>query len=169
MVKKTVDGKSIKKENYPPKIGVSAVVFNTAGQVLLIKRNKAPSRGLWSVPGGCQEAGESLTEACKREVYEETGLKIEVKNLIAVVERRVEGFHYVVIDFFASVLDRKNKQPVAQSDVSEAEWVSLQHIAQYELVEGLDEILYRAYQLFKGDSIKGLLDFNGKGADFILN
>lgn len=160
----------LKKENYQPTIGVSAVVFNAEGQVLLIKRDKAPSIGKWSIPGGCHEAGESLTEACKREVYEETGLNIEVENLIAVVERRVEGFHYVVIDFFARFFEGKDKQPVAQSDVSEAGWVSLEHLAQYELVEGLEAILYRASQFFNGDySIKGLQDSNGKGTDFILN
>lgn len=158
------------KDNIPePKIGVGAVVFNVDGCVLLIKRNKKPALGLWSVPGGCLEAGESLTEACIREVFEETGINIEVKNLIAVVERRREGFHYVVIDFFAKLIDERNIQPVAQSDVSVASWVSVESLDDYELVEGLKEIILRTYQFSRGHPVKGLLDFNLKGTDFILN
>ncbi len=103
-----------------PKVGVSAVVFNTSGCILLIKRNKAPALGLWSIPGGRHEAGESLQEACKREVFEETGLTVDVQGILAVVERRIESFHYVVIDFIATLIDDINIQPVAQSDVSEA-------------------------------------------------
>ena len=154
---------------YPePKIGVSAIVFNMAGYVLMIKRNKEPALGLWSIPGGRQEAGESLKEACRREVFEETGLNIDVKNIIAVVERRVQGFHYVVIDFFARLIDEENKQPIAQSDVSEACWVAVEKLTQYEIVDGLEEIILRAYRLYNSESIMGLQDLNCKGTDFIL-
>ncbi|MFW5443025.1 MAG: NUDIX hydrolase [Methylococcaceae bacterium] len=150
-----------------PKIGVSAVVFNTSGSILLIKRNKAPALGLWSIPGGRQEPGESLKEACKRETFEETGLRVEVKELIAVVERRVEGFHYVVIDFFA-ILVGDGIQPIAQSDVSEACWVAIDELSQYQVVEGLEEIILRAYRLYNAESISGLIDVGGNGTDFIL-
>ncbi len=152
-----------------PKIGVSGVIFNSSGCILLIKRNKAPAFGLWSIPGGQLEPGESLKEACKREVFEETALCIDVKEIIAVVERRVEGFHYVVIDFFATLIDDNCKQPVAQSDVSEACWVAIENLAEYQLVAGLEEIILRTYRLFNAESIKGLMDVDCKGTDYILN
>src|SRR5664280_1453125 len=124
-----------------PTLSVSGIVFNNQKQILLIKRNQPPAMGLWSIPGGKLEADESLLEACQREIKEETGLDTEVKNIVAVVERRVEGFHYVIIDYLALLADQENSQPIAQSDVSEARWVNLEHLIDYDLVAGLADII----------------------------
>ena len=124
-----------------PTLAVGGIVFNNQKQILLIQRNQPPAMGFWSIPGGKLEAGESLVEACRREVKEETGLDTEVKNIVAVIERRVEGFHYVIIDYLALLVDGENTQPIPQSDVSEAKWVSLEHLNDYALVEGLAEII----------------------------
>ncbi len=87
-----------------PTLGVSGIVFNQKNQILLIRRNQPPAMGFWSIPGGKLEAGESLAEACQREIKEETGLITEVKHIVAVVERRVESFHYVIIDYLAQLV-----------------------------------------------------------------
>ena len=62
-------------------VGCSAAVFDGQQKILLIRRT---DNGLWAVPGGYMEAGESLTEACVREVVEETGLHVQVQRLISV-------------------------------------------------------------------------------------
>src|SRR5260221_1051116 len=63
-------------------VGCSAAVFDDPHEhVLLIRR---ADNGLWAVPGGYMEPGESTTEACAREVFEETGLRVTVKRLIGV-------------------------------------------------------------------------------------
>jgi ADP-ribose pyrophosphatase YjhB (NUDIX family) len=149
-----------------PSIGVGGVLFNSHRQVLLIKRNQAPAMGLWSIPGGKLEPGESLVESCRREFQEETGLEVKIKSIVAVVDRRIEGFHYVIVDFLAELLDVNHFIPVAQSDVSEAKWIGLDEISQYPLVNGLAEIITRAYKL--NDTPSGLLDLNQTGTDFIL-
>jgi mutator protein MutT len=151
-----------------PTLGVSGIVFNNQKQVLLIQRNQPPAMGLWSIPGGKLEAGESLLEACHREIKEETCLDTEVKNIVAVVERRVEGFHYVIIDYLALLVNQENSQPVAQSDVSDARWVNLEHLVDYDLVEGLADIILRTYKVFKGDYIAGLYDVDATGSDYVL-
>ena len=151
-----------------PTLGVSGIVFNKQKQILLIQRNQPPAMGFWSIPGGKLEAGESLAEACQREIKEETGLHIEVKNIVAVVERRVEGFHYVIIDYLALLTDEENRQPTAQTDVSEARWISLEHLSDYDLVEGLAEIILRAYEVYNGNHIAGLYDIDATGSDYIL-
>ena len=119
-----------------PTIGVGGIIFNNQKQVLMIQRNQPPAMGFWSVPGGKLEPGESLSESCQREIKEETGLDTEVKNIVAVVERRIEGFHYVIIDYLALLMDEENSQPIAQSDASEARWGSLDPLVDYDLVEG---------------------------------
>ncbi|WP_152555669.1 NUDIX hydrolase [Methylomarinum vadi] len=148
-----------------PAIGVGAVVLNRRGQILLIKRDKAPAHGLWSIPGGKQEAGETLVEACRREVLEETGLKVKIHNILAVVERRLEGFHYVIVDFFAECSDEKTF-PVAQSDASEACWVAPVHLERFALVEGLKAIIDSAVEQFQRGVEHGLVDREGRGTDF---
>lgn len=151
-----------------PTVAVGGIVFNHRKQILLIRRNQPPAMGFWSIPGGKLEPGESLVEGCQREIQEETGLLTEIKNIIAVVERRVEGFHYVIIDYLALLVDEENCQPIAQSDVSAARWVSLEDLNNYDLVEGLTEIIWRTYSVFIGTHIAGLYDIDASGCDYIL-
>lgn len=151
-----------------PAIGVGGIVFNSHDQVLLIKRDKPPAQGFWSVPGGKQEAGESMVEACKREIIEETGLITEIKQIVAVVERRVENFHYIIIDFLAHLQDQQAvSSPVAQSDASEARWIDIAELDDYPLVEGLAEIILRSYIVHCGNSAAGLVDIQEKATDFV--
>lgn len=151
-----------------PAIGVGGIVFNENNEVLLIKRDKPPAKDFWSIPGGKQEAGESMVDACKREIKEETGLDVEIGQVVALVERRIESFHYVIIDFLARLQNREAVMPVAQSDVSEAKWVALAAILEYPLVDGLAEIIVRSHRLLGTVSTAGLYDVNAKGEDFIL-
>ncbi len=158
--------RDINKTLPTPTIGVAAVILNPQGQVLLIKRDKAPAFGLWSIPGGKQEPGESVKQACEREVLEETGLAVEAKSIIAVVERQIEGFHYLIVDFFAEI-DDQQIEPVAQSDVSAARWVPVAELSQYDLVAGLQRIIQMAERLFQQRQQLGLCDAEGKGTDFV--
>jgi len=73
---------------YPerPVVGVGGVVIE-GGRVLLIRRGGEPLRGQWSIPGGTLEVGETLEEGTRREMEEETGLKVRIIELIEVFER----------------------------------------------------------------------------------
>lgn len=63
-------------------VGCSASVFDGSGQKVLLGRRV--DSGRWCVPGGYMEPGESVSEACAREVWEETGLHVRVKRLIGI-------------------------------------------------------------------------------------
>jgi len=149
-----------------PAIGVSAIIFDPAGKVLLIRRGRPPAQGFWHVPGGKLEAGESLTEGVRREVREETGLDVVPGPIMAVVERRQEGFHYIIIDFLAHLAEPDQTALRPADDASAAAWVGEDELSQYPIAEGLLPILERARLACRGEAL-GLCDVAGLGTDFI--
>ncbi len=112
--------------SYPaaPVPAVGALVVHD-GAVLLVRRGRAPSRGVWAVPGGRVELGETLAEAAEREVCEETGVRVRAGEPVwsfDSVVRDEEGrvvFHYVIVDLLA---DYVAGEPRARDDALEARW-----------------------------------------------
>lgn len=108
-----------------------------AGRVLLVRRANDPSRGLWSIPGGRVEAGESAQACARREVHEETGLDVEVGDLVATVDLGP----YVVDDFRAVVV---GGTLVAGDDASEVAFFPPSEIRGLALSPGLLAFLEEA-------------------------
>lgn len=122
---------------YPPYpiVAVGAVVWRDH-QVLLVRRGAPPRVGQWSLPGGRQELGETVAEAAKREVAEETGLTVEVTGIVTAVdliERDERGrvrYHYVLIDLNAEWVAG---EPVAADDAADTRWIGLDNLDDIEL------------------------------------
>src|SRR5258708_3416272 len=98
------------RRRYPkhPLLGVGALIFTKTGRrgpILLVERGGQPLKGYWSLPGGLVETGETLVEAVRREILEETGLKVEPAKLFEVFERIMRDpqgraeYHYVLADY----------------------------------------------------------------------
>jgi ADP-ribose pyrophosphatase YjhB (NUDIX family) len=110
------------------------------GRLLLVRRANDPGRGLWSVPGGRVEAGESPEAACAREVREETGLDVEVGPLVGRVERAgPAGATYVIDDFRCAV--RGSVAAIAGDDADDTHWATRDELATMPLVDLLLETL----------------------------
>lgn len=137
---------------YPerPVVGVSGVVL-AGGKVLLVKRGRPPGVGLWSLPGGGVELGESLAEACAREIREETGVEAEVGPLVGVFERRLRDgqgrfeYHYVLLDYLCHA--DPAAQPRAGDDAVQAAWVPLDEIDSYHLTADTAQVIRDAAAL----------------------
>jgi len=127
-----------------PAIGVGGVVFDELGRVLLVRRRSPPQAGLWHIPGGRLEAGETLAECCRREVLEETGIRVIPGPILAVADRRVEGFHYVIIDFLARLEPDSPLTPEPATDAAEACWIAPRETICLPLVEGLEPVIRAA-------------------------
>lgn len=122
-----------------PVIGVGVVVIKateTGPLVLLIRRGKAPQAGEWSLPGGHQELGETLKEAARREVLEETGVTVRHPRLLDVIDavtRDAQGrvlHHYSLVDFLAVW---QSGEVLAGSDAADARWVAPDELSGYSL------------------------------------
>ncbi|MCY7340529.1 MAG: NUDIX domain-containing protein, partial [Pseudonocardia sp.] len=79
---------------------VGGLAYDDAGRLLVVRRRDDPGRGLWSVPGGRVEAGESDAEALVREMAEETGLVVEPGELVG----RVLRGRYAIADYRCAVV-----------------------------------------------------------------
>ena len=111
-----------------PIVGIGAVVVDS-GRVLLVQRGREPLKGMWSLPGGMLEVGESLHEGVAREVFEETGLKVEPIELLELLDRIVREespsglrvrYHYVIADYLCRLVGGSLK---ASSDAEAVRWV----------------------------------------------
>lgn len=95
---------------------VGAVVLDDAGRLLLVRRRNEPGRGLWSVPGGRVEPGETPAGAAAREVREETGLDVRVGAEVGRVRIPGDGVVYDVVDFACTLTGPARPVPGDDAD-----------------------------------------------------
>jgi ADP-ribose pyrophosphatase YjhB (NUDIX family) len=140
---------------YPdhPRVGVGAIVLHE-GRVLLVKRGRAPALGLWSVPGGLVDLGETTGEAARREVEEECGIKVRIAGLVGVLDRVTRDadarvrYHWVLVDYLA--FPETDDPITAGSDAAEVRWVSIDEVERLPITEGLFDMIRRAVTLAAG-------------------
>lgn len=119
---------------------VGAVITNDDDQILLIQRAHEPGRGLWSLPGGRVEPGESAEIAIIREVAEETGLNVRVVGEVGSVDiTALPDLVFEVRDFRCSVIGGVMR---AGDDAADIRWVNQDELAAMETSIGLVEHLH---------------------------
>ena len=116
-----------------------AVVHDAAGRLLLVRRGRAPGRGLWSLPGGRCEPGETAAATAVREVREETGLAVTAGAVVGRVQRAGPDGAVYVIDDVACVVTGGELAP--GDDADEVRWVDAAGLGGLPLTDGLVEAL----------------------------
>src|ERR1700733_1634121 len=129
-----------------PIAGVGAVVLDAERRVLLVRRGQPPLLGEWSLPGGALECGETLRDAVTREAREETGLIVEVGEMLGVYERVIRGddarvrYHYVLIDFLCRPIAGELKEG---SDAAAAGWFSREELPPLKLAHDANDVVLK--------------------------
>jgi 8-oxo-dGTP diphosphatase len=132
---------------------VGAIVLRDR-DVLLVKRGHQPLLGRWTLPGGALELGESLADGVRREVREETGVEVEVKACVDVVDHIASDqagaveYHYVIVDYWCRPLSFDVR---AGDDVAEAAWVPVAALAQYRLTAPATAVIDRAVGMYTAE------------------
>ena len=141
--------------SYPerPYLAVSAAIVRD-GKILVVRRARAPAHGLFSLPGGVVEVGETLAQAVTREVREETGLTIEPvalagfrEAIVRDAQDRVER-HFIILCFAARWCAG---EPVLNEELDEARWVDPAELASLPTTAGLAEIVAAAFDRLRAD------------------
>jgi len=136
---------------YPerPMVGVGGVVIAN-GRTLLIRRGGPPLEGRWSIPGGMLEVGETLLEGVRRELAEETGLEVQVGELIEVFERiNRDGdgkarYHFVIADYLCELVGGDAR---AGSDVTDVAWAAPEELGKYSLTGMATRVILKAFEM----------------------
>jgi ADP-ribose pyrophosphatase YjhB (NUDIX family) len=123
------------------------VLIRKCEEYLLILRAVEPDRGYWSVPGGLVEVGERLEEAAIREVEEETGLMVELRGTLGVVDNIVKDevgkvkYHFILVDFLAEPIFGEMRH---RDDALDARWVNPRDFRGYKLSPSLVDLLKKS-------------------------
>lgn len=118
---------------------VGAVVHDAQGRLLLVRRANEPGRGLWSLPGGRVEPGESDEQAVTRELAEETGMTVSVDRHVGTVTRSApEGSAFDIHDYACRCVAGSLR---AGDDADDARWCDAASLATLPLVDGLIDAL----------------------------
>jgi ADP-ribose pyrophosphatase YjhB (NUDIX family) len=132
-----------------PQLAVSAAIFRD-GKVLLVRRARSPAKGFYSLPGGRVEFGESLHQALKREVDEETGLAIDIVGLAGwreVLPSTGGSGHYLIMSFAARWTAG---EPLLNDELDDFRWLApdaLSSLGDLRLTGGLEEVIQAAKRL----------------------
>ena len=138
------------KREYPerPLVGVGAIIIDD-NRVALVKRGRPPLAGQWSIPGGLLEVGETLRACAEREVREETGLTVEIGELLGVFDRVVPDadghiqYHYVLIDFLCR---RLVGELCAGDDADEVGWFTTEDLADLGLASETQKVVRAGFE-----------------------
>ncbi len=131
---------------------MGALIFRGSGagrRILLVERGGQPLKGYWSLPGGLVETGETLEQAVRREVFEETGLRAKPVRMYGVFERIMRDaqgraeYHYLLMDY---VCQARSFALAPSDDAAGAEWVLASDLCNYQLTAGTQDVIEAAFR-----------------------
>lgn len=130
-------------------LGVGALIFEN-NKILLVERAGEPLKGWWSLPGGVVETGETLEQAIRREIREETGLEVGPLKFLEIFERIMPDaagkpeYHYVLVDYMCHPAGGELR---AGDDAGRVAWFTESELGGLRITEGTPRVIARGFHL----------------------
>ena len=105
---------------------VAGGVIEKDNKFLLIKENKEICKGKWNIPAGTVEEGENVIETAKREIFEETGCKVEINGILEIVNKQMENTDIIGFFFETTLIDENIK--IDGNEIIDIKWFSYEEI-----------------------------------------
>lgn len=105
---------------------VAGGVIEKDNKFLLIKESKEICKGKWNIPAGTVEEGENVIETAKREIFEETGCKVEINGILEIVSKQMENTDIVGFFFETTLIDENIK--IDGNEIIDIKWFSYEEI-----------------------------------------
>jgi ADP-ribose pyrophosphatase YjhB (NUDIX family) len=126
----------------------AAVCWN--GRALIVQRGKAPSKGVWTVPGGAVDLGETMRQAAAREIWEECSIRVEVGEVLGILDNIIRDetgirYHYAIVDFAAQYV---SGDLTPSDELMDAAWVLPAELDAYHVPARAQEVLLKALALY---------------------
>lgn len=123
-------------------IGTGGILINAKGEILLLKRKKAPEANHWSIPGGAIEYGETAEEALIREIREEIGLECSSTHFLGYHDYIITREHRHWISLFFVLTNKELKEPINMEPDkhSSMQWFDLENLPM-DLTKNTDQAI----------------------------
>ncbi len=105
---------------------VTGGILGKDGKFLLVQENQKICKGKWNVPAGGLNENESLIEGAKREIYEETGCKVEITGILEIINEILEGVNVVCFFFDTKIISENIKAD--GEEISNVKWFTYEEI-----------------------------------------
>jgi ADP-ribose pyrophosphatase YjhB (NUDIX family) len=140
-----------------PKVDVRAVVFNETGEILLIQEK---ADNFWAMPGGWADVGYSPAEVAVKECFEEAGIKVETKKLLAVLDKQKQNmppaFEYVYKIF---LLCKKLDNNISTgSETSDVGWFAEHNLPRLSTPRNTVDQIKLMFQYYRGEKTEPVFD-----------
>ena len=127
---------------------VTGGILEKDGKFLLVQEKQKICEGNWTVPAGGLDESESLMEGAKREIYEETGCKVEITGVLEIVNEILEGVNVICFFFDTKMIDENIKTD--GKEIANVKWFTYE-----EMINRKDELRADGYFL---STIKNKID-----------
>lgn len=127
---------------------VTGGILEKDGKILLVQENKNICKGKWNIPAGGLDENESLIEGAKREIYEETGCKVEITGILEIINEILEGVNVICFFFDTKIIEENIK--IDGDEISNVRWFNYE-----EILSMKDELRAEGYFL---STIKNKID-----------
>lgn len=148
----------MRKERGKVWLGVAGVVVNELGQWLVVKKAYSGLKGLWSLPAGFVNEGETVDEAVVRELKEETGIDCFVSGLFGFRSGVIQGeFSDNMVIFYCRMKDEKQQLSIQEAEILEAKWLFPKELMQDEMTSVLlKEMVSNQFEKHQLEMINGI-------------